>query len=62
MAIVVLSREHLQTTVNGYYQHYLNRNADAGGVNFWVTQLQRGARDEDIVSLIIGSDEYFSLV
>ena len=61
VSIVVLSTEHLQTTVQGYYQHYLSRNTDPGGLNFWVAQLQRGARDEQIIALIIGSDEYFSL-
>ena len=30
-----------------------------GGQNYWVGQLQAGARDETIVSLIIGSDEYY---
>jgi hypothetical protein len=55
----VFAREHLARTVQGYYQHFLGRAPDAAGVDYWTTQLQGGARDETIVALIIGSDEYF---
>ena len=60
VAIVVYSYEHLATTVNGYYQHFLGRNADPGGQDYWARQLLAGSRDELIVALIIGSDEYFN--
>src|SRR5207344_279771 len=59
VSIIVFSAEHLATTVDGYYQHFLGRHTDSGGQNYWVGQLQAGARDETIVSLIIGSDEYY---
>jgi hypothetical protein len=58
----VFSSEHLASTVDGYYEHFLSRGVDASGQSYWVNQLQHGSRDELIVALIIGSDEYFSLV
>ena len=61
-AAIVFSTEHLASTVDGYYEHFLSRGVDASGQSYWVNQLQHGSRDELIVALIIGSDEYFSLV
>jgi hypothetical protein len=55
----VFSGEHLQTTVDGYYTKFLGRHLDPSGQAYWVGQLQAGARDELIIALIIGSDEYY---
>jgi len=45
--------------VNGYYQRFLGRNSDAGGVSYWVSQLQHGVTDEALISLLVSSPEYF---
>jgi hypothetical protein len=59
---IVFSQEHLSNTVAGDYVFLLGRLPDDGGLHYWVGQLQSGARDELIIGLIIGSDEYYSLV
>ena len=62
VATIVYSTEPLRTTVNGYYQHFLDTSAETAGRELpGSSQLQRGARDELIIALIIGSDEYFSI-
>ena len=55
---VVYSTEHLRSTVDQYSVDFLGRRSDPDGNDYWVGQLQHGARDEQIVALI-GSDEYF---
>jgi hypothetical protein len=44
----------------GYYQHFLQRDADNAGWNFFVGLLDRGARDETIMADILASPEYYS--
>jgi hypothetical protein len=43
----------------GYYPHFLHRNADTGGLNLFTGMLDNGTRDEQVMSFIIGSDEYY---
>jgi subtilisin family serine protease len=54
----LLSTEHLNDVVNGYYLAYLGRPLDPTGQRSWVTAIQRGARDEHVIGSIIASEEY----
>jgi hypothetical protein len=47
--------------VHGYYQHYLRRDADAASLNAYVQFMRNGLRDETVIALLAGSDEYFRL-
>jgi hypothetical protein len=53
------SREYDGDLINGYYQTYLHRSAEAGGLNYWVDQMQTGLNAEVILAGILGSDEYY---
>ena len=55
---VVYGTEHLRSTVDQYSLDFLGRRSDPDGNDYWVGQLQHGARDQQIVALI-GSDQYF---
>ena len=48
--------------VNGFYQRFLGRAADPGGLSAFVGALDAGMREEDVVAIIMGSDEYFGKV
>jgi hypothetical protein len=48
-------RAHL---VNGDYTLILNRVAEPAGLSFWTNQILSGASDENIINLILGSQEY----
>jgi hypothetical protein len=53
--------EYLTDVVNGTYQTYLGRAGDAGGVGYWVGQLQNGGTtDEQLAALFISSDEFYA--
>jgi hypothetical protein len=53
--------EYLTDVVNGTYQTYLGRAGDAGGVGYWVGQLQNGrTTDEQLAALFISSDEFYA--
>jgi uncharacterized delta-60 repeat protein len=76
--IIFGSTEYRQDLVQSFYQRFLGRAADAGGLNTFVSLLQShpstqlsivtgdplvpvpSLRDEDIMALIIGSQEYLS--
>jgi hypothetical protein len=56
-------KETENTLVAGFFQIYLHRAADQSSIDYFSGQLQTGAlRDEDIVRLLVASDEYFSHV
>jgi hypothetical protein len=61
-AAIIYSTEALTPVVGFYYQYVLGRPGDPAGVAYWVGQIQAGHRDEDVIALLIGSDEYFDLV
>jgi hypothetical protein len=42
----------------GFYQTYLDRNADSASLASEVALMKNGAPDSAIVALILGSDEY----
>ena len=54
----LLSTEHLTSVVNGYYVQLLHRNIDPAGAYTWVTAIQAGSRDEEIIASIVSSAEY----
>jgi cyclophilin family peptidyl-prolyl cis-trans isomerase len=73
--VVFASDEHLNDLVSygpaasqrssgyvafGWYQAFLNRNAESAAVANVVSLLHGGATDQQIVAGILGSDEYFS--
>jgi hypothetical protein len=60
--LILTSTEGYMRLVSGMYQSYLHRAPDARGLGNFVSRLQRGAREEDIVADIMGSDEYFGNV
>ncbi|HUY87876.1 MAG TPA: DUF4214 domain-containing protein, partial [Pirellulales bacterium] len=49
-------RDHLVTCM---YEKFLNRAPDAGGLQFFVTQLAAGVDERILLSEIVGSQEYF---
>jgi hypothetical protein len=52
------STEHLTTVVDGYYVDLLRRHIDPSGQATWVSAIQGGARDEQIIASIVSSPEY----
>jgi hypothetical protein len=44
--------------VNGDHTLILDRVADVPGLSFWTNQVLSGASDENIINLILGSQEY----
>jgi hypothetical protein len=52
------SSEHLTEVVNGYYLGLLRRGIDPAGQRSWVTAIQNGSRDEEIIASIVSSAEY----
>jgi hypothetical protein len=60
--LIVKSREANMLVVNGFYQRFLGRAADAGGLNTFASAMDQGMREQDIIALIMGSDEYFAKV
>jgi uncharacterized repeat protein (TIGR01451 family) len=53
------SQEYREHLVNCMYDHFLNRGADAGGLQFFANQLANGVDEEIVLSEIVGSQEYF---
>jgi hypothetical protein len=54
------SLESLARVTEGYYQVFLQRAADTGGLNGWVAQLQQGASFLTIGQQFLASDEFFT--
>jgi hypothetical protein len=54
------SPESLTRLVEGFYQVYLQRLADAGGLTNWVTALQQGGSFLAIGQQFLASDEFYS--
>ncbi len=51
------SRENRTREVNGYYETYLGRPADAQGLNFWIAQLQGGEDETAVVAFFLLQQE-----
>ena len=56
----LFSAESLDRLVEGYYEVFLQRQADTGGLNSWVAQLQQGLPFLSIGEQFIASDEFFN--
>jgi hypothetical protein len=54
------SSESLSRLVEGYYEVFLQRQADPGGMNNWVSQLQGGLPFLTIGQEFIASDEFYN--
>jgi hypothetical protein len=52
------SKESRRSRVIALYQHFLQRDPDAGGLDSWTTALQNGD-DLKLASFLSGSTEYF---
>ena len=52
--------EGSQRTVDRLFQQYLHRSAAAGDKAFFGSQLQNGLRDEQLITTLAASDEYFA--
>jgi hypothetical protein len=55
---VVNGPEGERHVVQGFYQKFLGRAADLGGLNAWAANLQGGVPDEQVIAAIVGSEEY----
>ncbi len=55
------STEYLNDQVNSMYNLYLQRPADPGGAQYWVSFLQAGGTFEEVAASIAASQEYFVL-
>jgi autotransporter-associated beta strand protein len=51
--------EFRQDLVQSYYQRFLNRSADPGGLRASLAALKTGVRDETLIAVILSSPEYF---
>src|SRR5439155_3229415 len=54
------TNEYRQDLVQSYYQRYLNRGADSGGLSAAVAALKNGLSDESLIAVIASSPEYFA--
>jgi SpoIID/LytB domain protein len=48
--------------INELYQKVFGRSADASGRSYWLSQVQRGMRIEQIAAHFYGSEEYYNAV
>ncbi len=55
----LFSEESLQRLVEGYYEVFLQRQADGGGLKGWVTELQDGLPFLTIGEEFLSSDEFY---
>jgi hypothetical protein len=56
---VAASQENNSNLINDDYFHYLGRDADAGGLAYWLQQFAAGATNEDVIAEFTGSAEYY---
>jgi hypothetical protein len=59
---IFASTEYKQDLVESYYGRFLDRPADAAGLNQFTAQLKAGVSDFDVMAELMGSDEYFNKV
>src|SRR5262249_44215395 len=48
--------------VDSLYRAFLHRRAESGGLDIFSRALQQGVSNEQILGIIVGSDEYFSRI
>ncbi len=56
---ILASPEHRAQILQGYYQAYLHRSLDPSGLNFWLNAMAAGMTEDQVLSAIVGSNEYF---
>ncbi len=56
------SPEYLSDQVSLMYNLYLRRQADTGGVQYWVSFLQTGGTFEEVAASLLSSEEYYFLL
>ncbi len=56
----LFSEESLERLVEGYYEVFLERPADPGGMNSWVAELQQGLPFLTIGEEFLSSDEFYN--
>jgi hypothetical protein len=59
-AFIFGSAEYRGDLVQGLYQRFLHRAVDDASLNALVAALQQGARDEDVITQIVLTAEYFT--
>jgi autotransporter-associated beta strand protein len=57
---IFATTEYQQDLVESYYQSYLDRSADPGGLNASVAALKNGVSDEMLIAVIVSSPEFVS--
>jgi len=57
---ILIAREGLAQLVQQAYTQYLQRPADSGGLNYFISVLGAGGRYETIVASLAASSEYFN--
>jgi subtilisin-like proprotein convertase family protein len=57
---VLTSNEYRFNLVQSYYVQFLNRQGSLNELEGWVSILQAGGKDSDVISGIVGSDEYLA--
>ena len=57
---VLGSAEYRTRLLSGWYERFLRRALDTTGRNVLLAAMQTGATDEDVIALIVSSQEYFS--
>jgi hypothetical protein len=53
------SSEYYANLIASNYLTYLGRGADSGGLAFWVSQMQQGMSDAQLLSNFVASPEYY---
>jgi hypothetical protein len=61
-AAILGSLESDRLEVESLYRAFLHRRADSGGLDVFGRALQQGVSNEQVLSIIVGSDEYFSRI
>ena len=55
---MLASGEYRQNVAEGYYEQYLFRTGETAGLQFWVSHLQQGDTDEQVLAGFPGEPEY----
>jgi uncharacterized delta-60 repeat protein len=58
---LLASTEYQRDLVTSYYTRFLHRSPAPAEVDGWVQVLQQGGTDEQVLALIVSSDEYYQL-
>jgi hypothetical protein len=58
--LFVTSTEARTPIIESFYQTYLGRAADQGGLNYWLSLMAAGVNQENIISYMVGSPEYYA--